>query len=99
MSRPDSTIVVERADALGLAQLYQIRGRVGRSDQIAHAYLFYPDASELALDCLLDELLVVLADVGLHRSATLGRGLDNRHVAQAGERHLERARNRRGAQG
>jgi transcription-repair coupling factor (superfamily II helicase) len=42
-----NTLVVERADALGLAQLYQIRGRVGRSDLLAHAYLFYPDASEL----------------------------------------------------
>jgi transcription-repair coupling factor (superfamily II helicase) len=42
-----NTLVVERADMLGLAQLYQIRGRVGRSDQVAHAYLFYPDASEL----------------------------------------------------
>jgi transcription-repair coupling factor (superfamily II helicase) len=42
-----NTLVVERADTLGLAQLYQIRGRVGRSDQVAHAYLFYPDASEL----------------------------------------------------
>jgi transcription-repair coupling factor (superfamily II helicase) len=42
-----NTLVVERSDALGLAQLYQIRGRVGRSDVTAHAYLFYPDASEL----------------------------------------------------
>jgi transcription-repair coupling factor (superfamily II helicase) len=42
-----NTLIVERADALGLAQLYQIRGRVGRSDVTAHAYLFYPDASEL----------------------------------------------------
>jgi transcription-repair coupling factor (superfamily II helicase) len=42
-----NTLVVERADALGLAQLYQIRGRVGRSDVTAHAYLFYPDAQEL----------------------------------------------------
>jgi transcription-repair coupling factor (superfamily II helicase) len=45
-----NTLIVERADALGLAQLYQIRGRVGRSDQLAHAYLFYPDASELTPD-------------------------------------------------
>ena len=42
-----NTLVVERADMLGLAQLYQIRGRVGRSDVPAHAYLFYPDAQEL----------------------------------------------------
>src|SRR5215213_626085 len=42
-----NTLIVERADVLGLAQLYQIRGRVGRSDVLAHAYLFYPDAREL----------------------------------------------------
>jgi transcription-repair coupling factor (superfamily II helicase) len=42
-----NTLVVERADTLGLAQLYQIRGRVGRSDLLAYAYLFYPEASEL----------------------------------------------------
>src|SRR5918993_589141 len=42
-----NTLIVERADALGLAQLYQIRGRVGRSDQTAYAYLLYPDAHEL----------------------------------------------------
>ena len=42
-----NTLVVERADMLGLAQLYQIRGRVGRSDVTAHAYLFYPDGAEL----------------------------------------------------
>jgi transcription-repair coupling factor (superfamily II helicase) len=42
-----NTLIVERADTLGLAQLYQIRGRVGRSDLTAHAYLFYPDAQEL----------------------------------------------------
>jgi transcription-repair coupling factor (superfamily II helicase) len=45
-----NTLVVERADTLGLAQLYQIRGRVGRSDVTAHAYLFYPDASELTAE-------------------------------------------------
>jgi transcription-repair coupling factor (superfamily II helicase) len=43
-----NTLVVERADVLGLSQLYQIRGRVGRSDVTAHAYLFYPDAGELS---------------------------------------------------
>jgi transcription-repair coupling factor (superfamily II helicase) len=42
-----NTLIVERADMLGLAQLYQIRGRVGRSDVTAYSYLFYPAASEL----------------------------------------------------
>jgi transcription-repair coupling factor (superfamily II helicase) len=45
-----NTLLVERADALGLAQLYQIRGRVGRSDLTAHAYLFYPDSQELTAE-------------------------------------------------
>jgi transcription-repair coupling factor (superfamily II helicase) len=43
-----NTLVVERADTLGLSQLYQIRGRVGRSDVTAHSYLFYPDRRELS---------------------------------------------------
>jgi transcription-repair coupling factor (superfamily II helicase) len=45
-----NTLIVERADVLGLAQLYQIRGRVGRSDVVAHAYLFYPDSHELTAE-------------------------------------------------
>ena len=36
-----NTIIVENADKLGLAQLYQIRGRVGRSDKQAYAYIMY----------------------------------------------------------
>ena len=37
-----NTLIVDRADRLGLAQLYQIRGRVGRGGKRAYAYLFYP---------------------------------------------------------
>ena len=37
-----NTILINRADALGLAQLYQLRGRVGRAQQQAYGYLFYP---------------------------------------------------------
>jgi transcription-repair coupling factor (superfamily II helicase) len=37
-----NTLIVERADQLGLAQAYQIRGRVGRSRERAHAYMLYP---------------------------------------------------------
>ncbi len=42
-----NTLIVERADELGLAQLYQIRGRVGRSRERAYAYLLYPSAAAL----------------------------------------------------
>jgi transcription-repair coupling factor (superfamily II helicase) len=40
-----NTILIDRADALGLAQLYQLRGRVGRSRHRAYAYLLIPDQS------------------------------------------------------
>jgi len=42
-----NTLIVERADRLGLAQAYQIRGRVGRSRERAFAYLLYPSAEAL----------------------------------------------------
>lgn len=38
-----NTIIVENAQNFGLAQLYQIKGRVGRSSRLAYAYLFYSD--------------------------------------------------------
>lgn len=37
-----NTLIVERADTMGLAQLYQLRGRIGRSTEQAYAYLFAP---------------------------------------------------------
>ena len=42
-----NTLVVERADRLGLAQMYQLRGRVGRSAERAFAYLFFPPQAQL----------------------------------------------------
>jgi transcription-repair coupling factor (superfamily II helicase) len=42
-----NTLVVERADMLGLAQLYQLRGRVGRSFERAFAYLFFPTQARM----------------------------------------------------
>ena len=42
-----NTILVNRADMLGLAQLYQIRGRVGRSKERAYAYLMVPKGKRL----------------------------------------------------
>jgi transcription-repair coupling factor (superfamily II helicase) len=43
-----NTLIVERSDTFGLAQLYQIRGRVGRSRERAYAYLLYPTAEALS---------------------------------------------------
>jgi transcription-repair coupling factor (superfamily II helicase) len=42
-----NTLIVENAETFGLAQLYQIRGRVGRSRERAYAYLLYPSAAAL----------------------------------------------------
>ena len=42
-----NTLIIEQADHLGLAQLYQIRGRVGRSEQVAYAYLMYDSDTRL----------------------------------------------------
>ncbi|HRE00844.1 MAG TPA: helicase-related protein, partial [Ilumatobacteraceae bacterium] len=42
-----NTLVVERADLLGLGQMHQLRGRVGRSGSRAYAYLFYPPDKSL----------------------------------------------------
>ncbi len=42
-----NTLVVDRSDVFGLSQLYQIRGRVGRSRERAYAYLLYPSAAAL----------------------------------------------------
>src|SRR5574344_118749 len=47
-----NTIIIDRADMYGVSQLYQLRGRVGRSDRVAYAYLFYPEnraLSEIAM--------------------------------------------------
>ena len=45
-----NTLIVERADHFGLAQLYQIRGRVGRSRERAYAYLLYDAAAALTAE-------------------------------------------------
>ncbi|MCC7450268.1 MAG: transcription-repair coupling factor [Anaerolineae bacterium] len=45
-----NTIIIDRADTFGLAQLYQLRGRVGRGTNRAYAYLFHPRISRLTDD-------------------------------------------------
>ena len=43
-----NTIIIDRADMYGVSQLYQLRGRVGRSDKKAYAYLLYPENKVLS---------------------------------------------------
>lgn len=45
-----NTIIIDRADKLGLAQLHQLRGRVGRSHHQAYAYLLHPEKEALTSD-------------------------------------------------
>jgi transcription-repair coupling factor (superfamily II helicase) len=63
-----NTLVVERADLLGLAQMYQLRGRVGRSRERGYAYLFHP-----AERVLTEEAYKRLETVSTHTG--LGSGL------------------------
>src|SRR5207248_8214230 len=42
-----NTLIVDRADAYGLAQLHQLRGRVGRGTERAYAYFLFPPEREL----------------------------------------------------
>ena len=46
--RNANTIIIENADKLGLAQLYQIRGRVGRSNRLAYAYITYEKNKQIS---------------------------------------------------
>jgi transcription-repair coupling factor (superfamily II helicase) len=91
-----NTLVVERADMLGLSQLYQIRGRVGRSDATAYAYLFYPDARELTeeararLSTLADHtelgagFAIAMRDLEIRGAGELLGGEQSGHVAAVG---------------
>ena len=56
-----------------------------------------PAAIDLAQDRLADQIVVELADVGADRQALLRRRLDHAHVAHVGQRHVQRARDRRRA--
>ncbi|KAF3790453.1 ATP-dependent DNA helicase [Nymphaea thermarum] len=64
-----NTIIVQDVHKFGLAQLYQLRGRVGRADKEAHAYLFYPDKATLS-----DQALERLA--ALEECRDLGQGFN-----------------------
>jgi transcription-repair coupling factor (superfamily II helicase) len=97
-----NTLIVERADQLGLSQLYQIRGRVGRSDVTAHAYLLYPDAATLGRDAasrlraladyteLGSGLRIAMRDLEIRGAGNLLGDEQSGHVAAVGfELYLE----------
>jgi len=63
-----NTLIVDRADLMGLAQLHQIRGRVGRAQMRAYAYLFTPPERSLTTEAY--ERLKVVAE-----STELGSGI------------------------
>ena len=57
-----NTIIIERADKFGLAQLHQLRGRVGRSHHQAYAYLLTPEGKKLSKDAEKRLDAIALAD-------------------------------------
>jgi len=60
-----NTIIIHRADRFGLAQLYQLRGRVGRSHHRAYAYLVIPSRKQITPDALKRlEALESIEDLG-----------------------------------
>ena len=63
-----NTIIIDNADTLGLTQLYQLRGRVGRSTQRAYAYLLYKPDKSLSAEA--QERLVAIQE-----ATELGAGL------------------------
>jgi transcription-repair coupling factor (superfamily II helicase) len=91
-----NTLIVERADELGLAQLYQIRGRVGRSRERAYAYLLYPSAGALSEEAgqrlatlsdyteLGSGFKIAMRDLEIRGAGNLLGGEQSGHVAAVG---------------
>jgi transcription-repair coupling factor (superfamily II helicase) len=89
-----NTLVVDRADAMGLAQLYQLRGRIGRSTEQAYAYLFAPlgatPESQKRLEALMDftELgsgfAIAMRDLEIRGAGNLLGSEQSGHIAAVG---------------
>lgn len=77
-----NTIIIDRADKFGLAQLHQLRGRVGRSHHQAYAYLFTPHQKALTSDAIKRlEAIVSFEDLG----AGFTLALQDMEIRGAGE--------------
>ena len=84
-----NTLIVDRADLYGLAQLYQLRGRVGRSDRHAYAYLMIP-ADETLSDVARKRLSAIreFSDLGMgFRVAALDLEIRGAGNLLGGEQH------------
>jgi transcription-repair coupling factor (superfamily II helicase) len=91
-----NTLVVDRADTLGLSQLYQLRGRVGRSHERAYAYFLYPGDRSLteqsharltAIGQFTDlgsGLQIALRDLEIRGAGNLLGGEQSGHIATVG---------------
>ena len=79
-----NTIIIDNAEELGLAQMYQLRGRVGRRGEKAFAYFFYPEKSSLNQDTL-DRLEAISTMTELGSGYEIARrDLDIRGGGEAG---------------
>ncbi len=91
-----NTLIIERADMLGLAQLYQLRGRVGRSSERGYAYLFYPQQRSMTEEAykrletistftgLGSGLSIALRDLEIRGAGNVLSGEQSGHVATVG---------------
>jgi transcription-repair coupling factor (superfamily II helicase) len=89
-----NTLIVDRSDAMGLAQLYQLRGRIGRSTEQAYAYLFAPLGatveSQKRLEALMDftELgsgfAIAMRDLEIRGAGNLLGAEQSGHIAAVG---------------
>jgi transcription-repair coupling factor (superfamily II helicase) len=91
-----NTLLIERADMLGLAQLHQLRGRVGRGRERGYAYLFYPPErplTETAHDRLATMaahtdlgagMAIAMKDLEIRGAGNLLGGEQSGHIAEVG---------------
>ena len=91
-----NTIIVENADRLGLAQLYQIRGRVGRSDKEAYAYITYkrdkllPEIAEKRLRAIKDftefgsGFKIAMRDLEIRGAGSMLGEIQHGHMGEVG---------------
>lgn len=97
-----NTILINRADKFGLAQIYQLRGRVGRADEQAYAYLFIPHEGALTRDAQkrLKVLMehsdlgagfeIAMSDLQIRGGGTILGPTQSGHIASVGyEMYLE----------